>query len=115
MKEVRKLVCSIEDDGLWGACELLATLVFTKASMFSYSTHQLLCVDSILAKLVPLAYGIKKLQISVCVCTCAHVRACACARVHGNLGRDSVRSSMLRQEPRMRIAALSPSNRSVIT
>ena len=30
-------------------------------------THQLFCVDSISAKLVPLAYGIKKLQISCVV------------------------------------------------
>ena len=68
MKEVEKLVRSIEADGLlWGACELLAILVPTIAGVCSYLTHQLLCIDFVSAKLVPLAYGIKKLQISCVV------------------------------------------------
>ena len=55
MKEVEQLVRNITQDGLlWGACELSYFFVY-------------LCSYVSVAKLVPVAYGIMKLQISCVV------------------------------------------------
>lgn len=58
MAEMERRVREIKSDGLlWGTCK-------SKSSSTTFTLSNLFCV---LAKLVPLAYGIKKLQISTVV------------------------------------------------
>lgn len=58
MAEMERRVREIKSDGLlWGTCK-------SKSSSTTFTLFNLFCV---LAKLVPLAYGIKKLQISTVV------------------------------------------------
>jgi len=61
MKEMENAVRKIETDGLlWGACKFFYYLI-------SHANSAIDMYSSFVAKLVPLAYGIHKLQISCVV------------------------------------------------
>ena len=71
MKEVEKLVRSIATDGLlWGACKFQVPYCVCVLSKCVFYRP--------IAKLVPLAYGIKKLQIS---CVVEDEKVCVCVSV----------------------------------